>query len=227
MNEIKTLFGDYLIFNELKGVKIALSEKSFGDMGTKEEDNEENRKKFFKQLNIDSYKIVRNRQIHSDLIVKADRNILFDADGLYTDEDSCALYNLTADCYSLAFTTDNGKTFGIVHAGWRGIANGIVEKMRDMFHNASEVLVINGICASHFEVEDDVKAIFEKKYGSDHIAKTGKYLIDLREIINEILKDDAEIFNANICNICNYDKLYSYRMGDADKRNLSIVWRDL
>jgi len=206
--------------------RVAISLKEAGDMGISIDENNENRRRLFSELNIREDRVFRNRQIHSDIILKPDRKAIHDADGLVSDNPKDALMLLTADCYNVFFTTAGGKSFGAVHAGWKGIAAGIIERARDIFKGETRVLVAQGICKRHFTVDADVAEIFERRFGSEYIERGETINVNLRGIINGILKDTAEITNLDFCTVCDNDRFFSYREGNKSERNLSIIWRD-
>jgi len=207
---------------------IGVSSRKAGDMSLKNPENASRRAMVFKQLEIEKNIPVRNRQVHSNRIIDAYEGMDEEADGIITDNMRFSPYILTADCYNIFFYTGGGKRFGIVHAGWRGVANGIVEELAGKLEGDSEVIVAQGICQKHFEVKREVMQIFSKKYGDEHIAidKRESYRIDLRSIIEKILSERAEVSHIKLCNICENENLFSYRLNSAEERNLSIIWRN-
>ncbi len=220
----------YIKNNLLKPYSIAISLKSeivnSGDMSDNDEKNTENKQVFFGELNIEDRNHIHNKQIHSSIILPADnRN---DCDGIYSSNYSNALYILTADCYNIFFSTDNGKTFGVVHAGWKGVLKGIIDEMAKMFKGESKVIIAQGICEKHFIVDDDVKSLFVDKYSDKYCSLTdnNKTQIDIRQIINDSLKPFCEISNMELCNVCEHELLFSYRNGDVKERNMAIIWRE-
>lgn len=220
----------YRVYNDLKPYNIGISLRSAmhneGDMSHNDEENENNRSTFFENLHLGDRVLIHNRQVHSKRIVEAKAGNITDADGLITDKPEYALYILTADCFNIFFSTEGGRRFGIVHAGWKGILNGIVSEMRRYMKQETKIVIGQGICAKHFEVQNDVREFFEDKYGSKHIEKQqDSYLIDLRSIIIDTLKNSGDIHNIDLCNVCNRDELFSFREGDTLKRNMSIIWR--
>ncbi len=219
----------YIKSDLLKPYNIAISLKSEivnnGDMSDNDVENAKNRQMFFKELNIEDKNYIHNKQIHSNLILSA--NNKSDCDGVYSNDYSNALYILTADCYNVFFTTDNGGTFGIVHAGWKGVLNGIIDEMPKIFKGESKVIIAQGICEKHFVVDDDVKSLFINKYSDKYCSLTdnNKTQINIRQIINDSLSPFCEISNMELCNICKHELLFSYRKGDLKKRNMTIIWR--
>lgn len=220
--------GGFFIRNEsLFPYSIAISLKGSGDMSYKKESNTANRDQFYRNINLKGRKPVRNVQVHSDRILKAYDGMNEEADGIITDDASYAPFILTADCYNVFFTTSAGSEFGVVHAGWKGIAGGIAEALGGRLKGESKCIIAQGICAGHFTVEEDVMRIFSKRYGDDYIERheNGSFSIDLRRIVNDVLAESSQVMHIEMCNVCEREKLYSYRCGNADERNLSIIWR--
>jgi YfiH family protein len=54
-----------------------------------------------------------------------------EADGFFTRQPGILLTVLTADCLPVLFSRRDGAAIGVVHAGWRGLVDGIIEKMAD------------------------------------------------------------------------------------------------
>lgn len=220
----------YIKSDLLKPYSIAVSLKAKtvnnGDMSDNNEKNIKNRQIFFRELNIENKSHIHNKQIHSNIILSADnRN---DCDGIYSNDYSHALYILTADCYNVFFTTDNGKIFGVIHAGWKGVLEGIIDEMPKIFKGESKVVIAQGICKKHFIVDNDVKNLFVNKYSDKYCSLTdnNKAQINIRQIINDSLKPFCEISNIELCNVCEHELLFSYRNGDVKKRNMAIIWRE-
>lgn len=220
----------YIKTNILKPYNVAISLRSDtvneGDMSDSSPENSANRAAMFNALEITGRKIIHNKQIHSDIIIDADNNDTGEADGIITSSDCTAPYILTADCFNVFFKTDADRKFGVVHAGWKGILGGIIESLNDILEGESEVLIAQGICMEHFEVDFDVMKDFRERFGDRYIEmRKDKFHIDLRNIISDILSDKAQIHNLRLCNVCMNDILFSYRNSDIKRRNMSIIWR--
>lgn len=93
-----------------------------------------------------------------------------EADALYTDRRGICLVVRTADCMPVFFTAlgpDSRTVCGIIHAGWRGLAAGIVTRTLaeadELLGGASAIALYAGPCISgeHYEVGEEVAAHFE------------------------------------------------------------------
>lgn len=71
------------------------------------------------------------KQVHGTQIVDviAPEQECGEADGLYTTQAGILLTVLTADCLPVIFSHRQGKGIAVVHAGWRGLLEGIILKM--------------------------------------------------------------------------------------------------
>lgn len=220
----------YIMDDWLAPYSVAISLKSErfneNDMSFSSNENEDNRRRFFDELKILDKKIMRNNQIHSNRIIKPIESVAMEADGLISDDLNHALMLLTADCYNIFFHTDGKKVFGAVHAGWKGIIGGIIKELKKKLKGESRVLIAQGICAEHFAVKEETALLFERNFAKEFIEREREKKVDLRGILNNELKNSAEIKNLNICNVCDKESLFSFRSGDEKKRNLSIIWRE-
>ncbi|WP_411706339.1 peptidoglycan editing factor PgeF [Edaphovirga cremea] len=81
--------------------------------------------------------LAEKKQVHGTRIVEVTHpgQICADADGFYTRQSGILLAVLTADCLPILFSRRDGKCIGVVHAGWRGLLDGIIERMADQINH--------------------------------------------------------------------------------------------
>ncbi len=145
------------------------------------------------------------------------------ADGQVTELSGVALLALTADCIPVALAA-NGAV-AILHAGWRGLAAGVLEQgTRAVIERtgASRIVGVIGPAAGRccYEVGDEVRAAF----GNGHCK--GRH-IDLRAIARQRLLDAgvSVIGELEACTICD-ERLFSHRReGTLAGRQAGVVWR--
>ena len=197
-----------------------------------------------KCIDIKLNKMVKPNQAHTDKIQIVEKHILenepdfnlevYDkTDGLITNKKDIALATTNADCILLLFFDPVNKVIANVHSGWRGTIQRIsvktVQKMVNKF-NCKPENIICCICPSirkcHFEVENDVKEIFEKKFKDLKIEQNNdimekqkdkeKWNIDTVLINKILLKQEGlkqeNIIDSGICSVCNSDLIHSYRV---------------
>lgn len=145
------------------------------------------------------------------------------ADGQVTELSGVALMALTADCIPVALAA-NGAV-AILHAGWRGLAAGVLERGTravSALTGASRVVGVIGPAAGRccYEVGDEVRAVL----GSAHC--DGRH-IDLRAIARQRLlaAGVSVIGEVDTCTICD-ERLFSHRReGALAGRQAGVVWR--
>lgn len=201
-------------------------------------------KKICDSLGTDYKNIVKTNQEHTDniKIVEAKINTEFmdinleeykETDGMMTNKQNLMLSTTNADCILLLLFDPVTKTIANVHSGWKGTLQRIsvktVEKMQKEF-NCKPENIICCICPSirkcHFEVDKDVKEMFETEFEDLQISES----IDIMEkqkdkekwnidtvLINKIILEQEglkpeNIIDSGICSVCNSDLIHSYRV---------------
>ena len=186
--------------------------------------------------------IVKTNQEHTDniKIVKEkvnkeepDINLLkySNTDGLLTNRKELLLSTTNADCILLLLFDPVKKVIGNVHSGWKGtvkrIATKAVQKMIKEFEcNPKDIICC--ICPSirkcHFEVEKDVKDIFENEFKDiedmnqiiEEKVCNKKWNIDTIKINKKLLEKQGllkqNIIDSGICSVCNSNLIHSYRV---------------
>jgi YfiH family protein len=194
---------------------------------------------FFKNYTPD-FEIVFPKQKHTscvllypDEFVNGDE-IFFD--GIISFSDKVALGVKTADCLPIAFSTPD--LIGIIHAGWRGLAKGIIQELAQKIESlgqsmSSSYFVIGPhICGRCYNVGNDVAEIFERLCKENNIRvnkvirkrkKDGKIFIDLAGFAYSILRNlgAKKVFVSKIC-VKEDNRFFSRRRGDNHSQ-ISIV----
>ena len=195
-------------------------------------------------IKVDYKNVVKTNQEHTDNIAIANKKInknLPDVnleeysrtDGIITQKENLVLSTTNADCILLLFFDPVTKTIANTHSGWRGTLQRIsvktVAKMVNEFGCKSENIICC-ICPSirkcHFEVDRDVKEMFENEFKDLNISKN----IDIMEkqkdkekwnidtvLINKIILEKAglkkeNIIDSGLCSVCNKDLIHSFRV---------------
>jgi YfiH family protein len=171
-------------------------------------------------------------QTHSADIVKLYEKSLvpLNADASYTSraEQVCAV--MTADCLPILLCNIEGSEVAAVHAGWRGLASGIVENIVGAMDSDPEQLIAwlgPAIGAESFEVGEDVFCCFsvsEKKAFYKSPFK-GKYWLDLCRLASSKL-GALGVHNVAQEEQCTYtsDDFFSYRRDGLTGRMASGIW---
>jgi YfiH family protein len=106
---------------------------------------EENRRRVASAMGVDLEHLVTLRQVHGSLVhdVDAWRGEVLEGDALITTRDDVALCVMVADCVPLLVVDGDGSRVGVVHAGWRGLRDGVIGATLAHFA-ASRVRVVIG-----------------------------------------------------------------------------------
>lgn len=179
----------------------------------------------------------RAKQIHSDRIVTLDGagslppSESVEADAVITDRQNQAIAVQTADCVPILMVAPDVSCVAAVHAGWRGTAENIVEKVvsslvEEKGADLDQIHVAIGPCisAQRYEVGEEVAQHF---FGENH---KGKYHLDLMGANQEqLLACGLLPGNIDIIDLCTFDRddlFYSYRR-DGEGTGRQISWIEL
>jgi polyphenol oxidase len=161
------------------------------------------------------------------------------ADGVITTQEGIACAVLTADCLPLLMCAEDGSQVAAVHAGWRGLAAGIIARGIDRFAcSPAQLSVYLGpaIGPKHFEVGEDVLLAF-RPWGIPPLLwstlfvslthKPGHYLADLYGLARWSLQQHGvtQVFGGDACTYGDSQRFYSYRRDGATGRMVSAIWR--
>jgi YfiH family protein len=135
----------------------------------------------------------------------------------------CAV--LTADCLPVLLCDDAGSVVAAAHAGWRGLAAGIIEStVARMNVPGANIIAWLGpaIGPQNFEVGGEVRAAFIAQDAAASCAfvakENGKWLCDIYQLA--ILR----ISGADFCTVREVQRFYSYRRDGITGRMASLIW---
>ncbi len=186
-------------------------------------------------------------QIHSTKIVEAQAGErVRTGDGSYSREPGLACCVMTADCLPLLFCSSDGTQVAAVHAGWRGLAAGILTKARERFScPANELMVYLGpaISQSHFEVGVEVlEAFFDAADSPDQAEAVARCFVagrnpmrfyaDLYALARIFLHGLGieSVYGGAACTYSDMEgdkhRYFSYRRQSQTGRMASLIWID-
>ena len=161
---------------------------------------------------------------------------LHDADAVMTTVPGQVCAIMTADCLPVLVADRQGQVVGAAHAGWRGLAAGVLEAlvqgMTTLGHvQAQDLMVWLGpaIGPTAFEVGDDVRDTFliqSPVHASSFQAHTaGKWLADLPALARQKLAalGVSAVTGSGYCTYTSAD-FYSYRRNKVTGRMASLIW---
>lgn len=188
--------------------------------GEKRKIIEENRRKLFQQLDIDSNQIAFANQIHSNKVRAVSRGGTFkNTDALITQTVGLALAIQVADCAAILISEPESRTIAAVHSGWRGASLGIISKTLEKMKNlgaklaSAKAYISPCICLKHFEVGEEVAEQFPaafvdyKNYTKPHVNL--KAFLKNQLIESGLKNDNIDVDNG--CTVEDEEQFYSYR----------------
>ncbi len=173
-------------------------------------------------------------QVHGTRVVRAESVCGPEqADAAHTSVPHTVCAVMTADCLPLLLCDADGSEVAIAHAGWRGLAEGVVERtVAAMARRPQRLLAYLGpaIGPSAFEVGDDVRAAFLARGAAAAAAfrphGAGKWLADIYELARQRLRDAGveRVFGGGYCTVADQGRFFSYRRDKVTGRMASLIW---
>ncbi|WKE64945.1 peptidoglycan editing factor PgeF [Gallaecimonas kandeliae] len=174
-------------------------------------------------------------QIHGDQVQLLPGPVLDGADAAVTRIPGQPLAIMTADCLPALFASKDGAVVGAAHAGWRGLAGGVLEAtVAAMGVPATELIAWLGPCIgpNAFEVGPEVREAFLSQVESDGAAfqpkAGGKYLADLQQLAANRLKrlGVTAIYKDPACTFAEAERFFSYRRDGQTGRMAFMILRN-
>ena len=188
-------------------------------------------------------------QVHGAAVADAVQAARAGAAGVPLTADACVSSDrggvcvvMTADCLPVLFADVDGKVVGAAHAGWRGLAAGVLAETVAAMHarGAGEITAWLGpaIGAAQFEVGADVLNAFMAN-ASDmdqrthilgafrpHGERAGKYLCNIYALARMALAHEGvtRVSGGNYCTATEQDRFYSYRRDNVTGRQATLIW---
>lgn len=185
------------------------------------------------------------RQIHGTHVLRLrdDEPIVAEspeADAAITTQPGIACTVLVADCLPVLFAAANGRGVGAAHAGWRGLAGGVLEATLRALCEAAECQARDvhawlGPCIgpTAFEVGEDVLQAFSASatQPGDHFRtapRAGKWLADLPALARERLRAAgvSHLSGGTWCTVTQPSRFFSFRRDGVTGRMAAAVWID-
>lgn len=173
-------------------------------------------------------------QTHSTDVVEATPGLVEEADASWTAKADVACVVMTADCLPVLFCDRAGTRVAAAHAGWRGLAAGVLENtVNALGVPPADILVWMGpaIGPEVFEVGPEVRALFGSGRAAECFVpstRTGHYLADIYKLARLRLESVGvtEVYGGDLCTVNDPIRFFSYRRDGQTGRFASLVWLD-
>jgi YfiH family protein len=173
------------------------------------------------------------RQVHGVQVVLADAAQVLEADASYALGAGVACAVLTADCLPVLFCDRAGTRVAAAHAGWRGLAGGVLEAtVQAMALPPEQLLAWLGpaIGPAAFEVGAEVREVFVAAHPQAASAfvpsrNSGRFMADIYALARIRLAacGVTAVYGGGFCTVSD-PRFYSYRRAARTGRFASLVW---
>ncbi len=177
------------------------------------------------------------KQTHSNIAIEATlENTGATADASFATRPNHICVVQTADCLPVLICNQHGTHVAAIHAGWRGLANGIIENTVNALQQPAQTLLVwlgPAIGPSIFEVGSDVYQAFTNQNKQAESAfqpiNKEKWLGNLYQLARLRLQSlgITSIYGGNHCTHTQPELFYSYRRDQGQTgRMASLIWID-
>ena len=157
---------------------------------------------------------------------------IFNTDGVFSSNHMIVCSIKVADCLPIFFAHKTELFFGVVHAGWRGLVNGIISESIKLIKNEKialeniDVFIGPSIQACCFEIGNDIIDSFDIKFIKQNIGS--KYFVNLQGIAKKKLEHEGilkkHIKVSEDCTFCQFERYFSFRReGDKSGRMFGLI----
>ena len=172
-------------------------------------------------------------QVHGTRVRNLDQDALAEADACMTRRAGTVGVILTADCLPVLLAASDGSVVGAAHAGWRGLAAGVLESVIDALGVPPAGLLAwlgPAIGPSRFEVGPEVREAF---LAQDPAAldvfrpnDRGRYMADLPALARRRLNAAGltQIYGSGDCTHTDETRFFSHRRDGTTGRQATLIW---
>jgi hypothetical protein len=200
-------------------------------VGDNEEHVQQNRASLVERLNLPNPPRWLN-QTHSTRCVVVDEDDSIDADAAISRNPMQPLAIMTADCLPIVLCNTQGSEIAAIHAGWRGLLNGIIDNtINTMQSDACDLMAWIGpaMCGRCYETGSEVRDAFLTRYpftiDAFHTRESHLYA-NLAQMADSIMQTLGltTVHHSNICTFERSDEFYSYRRSAQTGRMVTLIW---
>jgi YfiH family protein len=175
------------------------------------------------------------RQVHGTNVIGEPTDDEPEADAAITVTPGVVLAILTADCLPIVFCADDGSEVGVAHAGWRGLAAGVIENtIASMRTPPDKLLAWLGPAAGpdDYEVGDEVRDVFVSRDFAAQAAfmptRPGHWQVNLYGLAILRLMDAGmprlSIHGGDLCTISDPQRFFSHRRDGTTGRMATVIF---
>jgi YfiH family protein len=174
------------------------------------------------------------QQVHGTVVADTDNaGCLVSADASVARSRGSVCVVMTADCLPVLLCDEAGTVVGAAHAGWKGLAAGVIEetvRAMDVAPHSLRAWLGPAISQRAFEVGEDVRAEFMAHDAQAAAAfipgKNGKWMADIYELARQRLRGlgVTNIYGGEYCTHGDAARFFSYRRDGVTGRMGTFIW---
>jgi len=174
--------------------------------------------------------LARPRQVHGIEVARLTTGEALDrpeADAVVSHRPGAGVGIVTADCVPILLASSSGRVVAAIHAGWRGLAKGVVqaglEALREHSTSSEPIVAVIGphIGRCCYEVDPPVMEPLRARFGLDldaasEFSRVGHHRLDLGQLVSmDLVRGGVEPHELGVipdsCTACGVDRFHSYR----------------
>lgn len=196
------------------------------------ENVEQNRQALINILQLPHEPIWLNQTHSTRCVVVENSDVSRDADAAVTRSRHFPLVIMTADCLPIVLCNQQGTEIAAIHAGWRGLANGIIENTLAEMHSDAETCLAwigPAICGQCYETGEEVRDQFMSRYSHAENAffqHHDRLHMSLSLMAEQVLRalGVSSVTQSNACTFEDSERYYSYRKQAQTGRIATLIW---
>jgi polyphenol oxidase len=200
-------------------VRALVTTRDFGDLK-----DEATRQKLRAQLPADPAWL---KQVHGVQVVDLDRNPATEGDAALTRNAGKVCAVQMADCLPVLFADEEGTMVAAAHAGWRGLAGGVLEATLDATGVPRRELIAwlgPAIGPRVYEVGEEVRAAFRGYESAFQANRPGHWRLDLYAVARQKLAGLKAVSGGGFCTYSDQGRFFSFRRDRAPERMAALIW---
>ena len=207
-------------------VRALVTTRALGDMGS-----EQGRERLRAHLPGDPIWL---RQVHGVNVINAARALTGTAaDASFSKETDVVCAVMAADCMPVLLAHDEGEVIGIAHAGWRGLAAGVIEAAVDAMGVPGDRMLAwlgPAIGPGGYEIGEEVRAALLNRNARAATAfsptRPGHWRLDLVTVARQRLasRGVTRVSGGGLCTLSDPARFFSYRRDRARERMAAAIW---
>jgi YfiH family protein len=167
------------------------------------------------------------RQIHGQRVIDLDTDATREGDAAVTRKRGTVCVVQAADCMPVLLTDTEGSVVAAAHAGWRGLAAGVVEATIEAMRVPRNHLIAwlgPAIGPRVYEVGEDVMSAFRGYERAFTPARPRHWLLDLYAVARAKLAGLKAVTGGDFCTYSEAERFFSYRRERTPSRMGAFIW---